>query len=162
MKSLLRIMKFTALLAALTGCSHKPPPPPPTVADLHFPVAVLYSTASSILYKDATDLGVIHMNLLIGSTQPPVLIDSDFNIYTMEKLASTHGGLWLMTHPSGSTEVTFELKRSPNSGLQAALDAMRAQLDTQTWRDDLDKKRKTLASQKTLTGMMDVLKDPDQ
>ena len=66
-----------------------------------------------------------------------------------------------MTHPTGVTNVEFTLARAAKSGLEAARDAMRAQLDKQTWRTDLDKKRKTLATQKTLPGMLEVLKDPN-
>ena len=44
-------------------------------------------------------------------TQPPFLIDSRLDIYRLEKLASVHGGMWLMANPSGTTEVTFELMR---------------------------------------------------
>jgi hypothetical protein len=70
-----------------------------------------------------------------------------------------HGDLWLMAHPVGNTEVTFVLKRAPASGLEAARAAMRAQLDMQTWRTDLDKKRAQLATQTTLEGMAALLHD---
>ena len=153
-------MKIAALLAMLAGCSRKPALPP-TVADLHFPVAVLFPSTTSLLYKDAADLGVMHTNLLTGPAGAPVLIDSDFKIYTMEKLSSVHGGLWLMAHPVGNTEVKFELQNAPASGLQAALDAMRAQLDKQDWRTDLEERRKSLAAQKTLPGMLKIFEVTD-
>jgi hypothetical protein len=156
-------MNLFALLAALAGCSRKlpPPPPAPTVADLHFPVVGLFPTAACLLYKNAADLGVMHMNLLMDYSSSPILIDSEFNIYTMEKLASTHGGLWLMAHPSGTTEVTFELKRAPKSGMEAARDTIRAQLDIQTWRDDLEKRRKKLVTETTLAGMLKIVEVED-
>ena len=157
-------MNLIAFFSALTGCSPKPvpkPQPPPTVADLHFPVVVLFPSTTSLLYKNAADLGVMHMNLVMNYSGLPVLIDSDFNIYTMVKLSSTHGGLWLMAHPSGTTEVKFELERAPKSGLQAALEATRAQLDAQTWRHDLEKRRKKLASQTTLPGMQKIVEVED-
>ena len=162
-------MNLFTLLAWLTGCSRKPAPPPqpavppPTVADLHFPVAVLYPRSLSLLFKDANDLGVMYVQVVINLDDAPTLIDSDFHIYTMQKLRSTHGGLWLMAHPSGGTEVSFELQRAPQSGLQAALDAMSTQLGKETWldADELDKKRAKLARQKTLTGMMGIVKPPD-
>jgi hypothetical protein len=143
----------------LAGCS--PEPPPPTLTDLHFPVAVLYSNASTRLCKDASELGVMGVQLMINSNSPPVLIDSDFNIFTLEKLRSTHGDLWLMLHPSGDTEVAFDLKRAPKSGLDAARAAMRAELEIQTWRTDMEKRRKTIATQTTLSGMMEVLRDDE-
>lgn len=131
------------------------------MADLHFPVAVLYSTSSCVLYNDAADLGVMHVNLVNGPEHAPTLIDSGFNIFTLENLRSTHGGMWLMAHPSGATEVAFELKTAPESGLQAALDAMRAQLDKQDWRTDLEERRKSLAAQKTLPAMLKILEATD-
>lgn len=148
------------MLAAITGCA--PKPVAPKVAELHFPVAVLFSTSSSVLYENAADLGVMHVNLVNGSTDAPTLIDSDFNLYTMENLRSTHGGLWLMAHPSDNTEVAFELKATSKSRMQAALAAMRVQLDKQTWRTDLEEKRSTLSAQKTLAGMIDTLHDAEK
>jgi hypothetical protein len=140
----------------LAGCSREPPP---VVADLHFPVAVLFSNSSAIRYDNAADLGVMPVQLVINSKFPPILIDSQFNILTLQKLSSIHGGLWLMVHPSGNTEVTFDLKRAPKSGLDAARSAMRAQLDMQDWRTDLDQRRTTLATQTTLPGMLTLLQD---
>ena len=155
-------MKLSALLALLTGCTPKPPPKA-GVADLHFPVAVLFPSASIVLFKDKVDLGVMHMNYVLDSGgASPVVIDSNFDIYTMERLRSTHGGLWLMAHPSGTTEVAFDLTRSPKSGLEAARKAMRAQLDKQTWRHEIEEKRKSLAAQKTLVEMVDLLHDQNE
>ena len=149
---------LSALLTLLSGCKAKQPP---KVADLHFPVAVLFSNSSSVSYKDAADLGVMHVNLIMMTDQSPALIDSNFEIYTMDHLRSTHGGLWLMVHPSGNTEVEFTLLRAQKSGLEAARAAMRAQLDKQTWRSDLDKQRAALAAQTTLSGMLDVLRSEE-
>jgi hypothetical protein len=155
-----RIALFSLLAVFGAGCTKKPSPPP-KIADLHFPVAVLYSNSSTVSYKDAADLGVMHMNLIIMTDQRPALIDSNFEIYTLDHLRSTHGGLWLMAHPSGTTEVEFTLTRAAKTGLEAARNAMRAQLDMQTWRDDLEKRRAALAKQTTLNGMLDVLRSDD-
>jgi len=146
---------LSVLLTLLSGCK---PKQPPKVPDLHFPVAVLFSNSSTVPYKDADDLGIMHVNLLVMTDQHPTLIDSNFDIYTMEHLRSTHGGLWLMAHPSGNTEVEFTLLRAQKSGLEAARAAMRAQLDKQTWRGDLDKQRAALAAQTTLNGMIEILR----
>ena len=106
-------MGLAALLASLAGCG---PKKPATVADLHFPVAVLHPGSSTVLYHTAADLNAMHVNhLILGTDGPAVLIDSEFVIFIMENLRSTHGGLWLMTHPSGVTSVTFELKRDKES-----------------------------------------------
>ena len=40
-----------------------------------------------------------------------MLIDSRVDIYRLDKLESTHSGLWLMAHPNGQTDVDFELQR---------------------------------------------------
>jgi hypothetical protein len=87
-----------ALFLSLAGCPKPPPPPPaaPTVADLNFPAAVLYTSSSCVVYKDAADLGVMNISFVINAKSPPVLIDSKLNIFTLEKLRSTHGDLWLM------------------------------------------------------------------
>ena len=153
---------LAVLLASLilfTSCTRKPaptpPPPPPTVSDLHFPVAVLYPNSYNQLFKDATDLHFMLTNLVISLDAPPLLIDSNFLICTMDRLKTIHGGLWLMTHPVGVTEVTFTLARAPRSGLEAAREAMRTQLDKQTWlhSDESKKLHATLARQTTLEGM---------
>ena len=111
-----------------------------------------------VLFKDATDLGTMRMGNLNTVTGPPPLIDSDFAVYTMAKLASAHNGLWLMTHPTSGTPVTFELERAPKTGIEAARDLMRPYLDQQTWRSDLEQKRRALAAEKTLPGMVSIVK----
>lgn len=128
------------------------------MADLQFPVVVLYSTALTILYKDAVDLSVMSVQLVINSRTPPVLIDSKLDVFTLQKLRSTHNGLWLIAHPAGATEVTFELKPAPTSGLDAARSATRAQLNLQTWRTDLEQRRKNLAVQTSLPAMLELLR----
>jgi hypothetical protein len=154
-----RILSRIPLFAMLlTGCT---PAPPPKVSDLQFPVVVLYTNASTRVFKDATDLGQMNTQTVINSNSPPVLVDSAFNIFTLEKLQSIHGGLWLMAHPVGITEVTFDLQRAPKSGLDAARAAMQAQLETQTWRDDIDARSKKIATQTTLDGMRELLKTDD-
>ena len=72
----------------------------------------------------------MHVNhLILGTDGPAVLIDSEFVIFIMENLRSTRGGLWLMTHPSGVTPVTFGLKREKESGAEAA-----RRLEPRDWR----------------------------
>lgn len=147
-------MRWTALFALLTGCRAKPP----TVADLKFPVAVNYQRAAVVLFTDATDLSTMSLGQLNGISGPPPLIDSSFTIYTLKDLRSTHGSLWLMAHPTGLTPVTFNLERAPKSGIEAARELMRARLDEQTWRDDLVEKRKALAAEQTLAGMVAIVR----
>jgi hypothetical protein len=152
------LMRWTAVIALLPGCRAKAPPP--SVADLHFPVAVIFGKAGVVMFKDAQDLGTMRIGHLNGVISPPPLIDSHFSIYTLAKLGSTHGGLWLMAHPTGFTPVTFELERAPKSGIEAARELIRSQLDAQTWRQDLEYQRGVLAAQQTLSAMVATLR-PD-
>jgi hypothetical protein len=153
------VMKWAALLALLTGCRPKPtPPPPPTVADLQFPVVVIFGKTSAVKFKDAADLGTMSMGSLNAVTGPPPLIDSSFAIYTLEKLGSTHGALWLMANPVGYTPVKFELARAPKSGIETARELMRLYLDDQTWRRDLEEMRRALAAERTLPGMFAIVR----
>jgi hypothetical protein len=151
-----RLIKWTALFSLLAGCRARPSPP--SVADLHFPVAVIFGTSSVVAFQDAADLSLMRMGNLNTITGPPPLIDSNFAIFTMTKLGSTHNGLWLMTHPTVGTPVTFELECAPNSGIDAARALLRARLDDQTWRRDLEQKRRALAAEKTLGGMVAIVK----
>jgi len=147
-------------LILFTSCTRKPepppPPPPPTVADLHFPVLVLFPNAYTVLFKDATDLHTMITGVVIALDQPPLLIDSRFNIRTLDYLKTIHGGLWLMMHPVGVTEVTFTLARAPKSGIDAAREAIRTQLDQLTLPADLEKTHAALAGQTTLKGMFNL------
>jgi hypothetical protein len=92
-----------------------------------------------------------HLNAV---TEPPPLIDSRFAIHPLGKLASTHNGLWLIAHPTGSTPVTFALERGRNSGIEAARTLLGQRLDEQTWRTDLDEARRALAHEQNLVRMV--------
>ena len=87
------------------------PPPPASVDALAFPVLVLFEQSGVVHHDDAADLRTMSVQRVVGSNSPPFLIDSRLDIYRLEKLASVHGGMWLMANPSGRTEVTFELVR---------------------------------------------------
>jgi hypothetical protein len=148
---------WAAMFGVIFGGCRPSPPKPVEVKDIQFPVLVLFSNSGASVYDRSEDLHVMHVNRVNLSDQPPTLIDSGFAIYTMEQLRSIHGGLWLMAHPSGTTDVTFELKRATESGKDAALRLVRQQLDKQTWRSDLERQRKLLEEQLTITAMANVL-----
>ena len=150
------VMRWTILFVLLAGCRVQPPPPP-SIADLHFPVAVIFGNASVVLFKDAGDLGIMQIGNLNTVTGPPSLIDSTFAIYSMVKLGSTHNGLWLMAHPTGPTPVTFELERASKTGIEAARELMKLRLDEQTWRTDIEQKRRALTAEQTLPGMVTIV-----
>lgn len=105
--SLLRRL-LAAGLVLLGGCA---PPAPPTAADLDYPVIVLFERSGIVAHDDATDLRTMSVQRIVHSHTPPYLVDSRLDIYRLHKLSSVHGGLWLMTHPSGHSEVDFELER---------------------------------------------------
>lgn len=150
------IVRWTFLLALLAGCRGRSAPPP-TVEDLRFPVVVIYGKSSAVLFQDATALGTARIADLNAVEGPPPLIDSDFNVYTLRELSSTHDSPWLMAHPTGSTPVTFRLERAEKSGVETARELMRARLDEQTWRGDLAERRDALANEQTLPGMIFIV-----
>jgi hypothetical protein len=154
MRVMLGAMGWAAIL--LAGC--KPAPvKPATSTDLAFPVVVLFSNSAALLYQRADELTKMHVNYVTGSDAAPTLVDSRFTIYSMAQLQSTHGGMWLMAHPSGTTEVTFELQRQAETGRAAALALFRQQLDKQSWRTDLDAARGNLSAQPTVESMFAAL-----
>lgn len=153
------VLRWAALLTLFAGCRSQPPPPP-TVAELHFPVVVDFGTAGLRQSANADELSTMRLGYLYGRDGAPPLIDSAFSIYTLEKISSGHGGLWHMANPNATMKVTFELARAPKSGIEAAREIFRARLDSQTWRRDLEEKRRALAAENTLTGMFSILQ-PD-
>jgi hypothetical protein len=98
-------LAFCALLAA---CK---PPPPPTAEQLAFPVLVLFPDSGVVRHDDAADLKQMSTQRVAGANSAPYLIDSNLDVYRLDRLESVHGGLWLMANPVGRTEVTFELVR---------------------------------------------------
>jgi hypothetical protein len=149
-------MRWIFQLALLAGCSRRPATPP-AVADLRFPVVGIYGKSSGVLFPDATALGTARIADLNAVVGPPPLIDSGFAIYTLRELGSTHGGLWLMTHPTGSTPVSFKLERAPKSGIEIARELLRTRLNEQTWRSDLAQRREALAKEPTLAGLFAIV-----
>jgi hypothetical protein len=98
----------------------------------------------------------MHTNYLTLNSEPLLLIDSKFKIYSLEHFQSTHGGLWLMAHPSGQTEVKFELK-AQKSGRENARELFVRQLEKETSLHDLEVRRQSLADEQTLAGMLAVI-----
>jgi hypothetical protein len=157
-----RVLRWLLPCALFAGCQRAAPPPAPArpaVADLHFPVAVIFGKATVVTFKDAEDLGSMWMGNFLSVDGPPPLIDSSFAIYRLSKLASTHSGLWMMVHPTGVTPVTFELEHAPESGIEPARALLLAYLDQRTSLSDLEQKRKKLASKKTLPEMLAIVQE---
>jgi hypothetical protein len=153
---LLRIPILSILLA---GCTQEKPA---TVEGVHFPALVLYGNAYSEFFVNADDLKSMYVQVVISQDTPPTLVDSDLAIYHLNALRSIHGGLWLMANPSGATEVTFDLARAGESGLDAARAAIKAQLLTQTWRDDVKERTEKLEKASTLKEMYAAIQTDDQ
>ncbi len=149
-------MKLASLVSFLGSCVWKPP----AIADLRFPVAVVHQSGGIVESSNADELQRMHVNYVVMGKEPPVLIDSGFRLYSLEKLRSTKSGLWLMMNPSGTTPVSFEMKSLP-SGAAAARDC----LLSHRWKgsDDAAKAewvRKKLAMEQTLAGMVAVMRAP--
>jgi hypothetical protein len=104
---------------------------------------------------------MMHTNYVVLSEATPVLIDSQFKIYAVERLRSTHNDMWLMAHPSGLTEVTFELKPQ-RSGREAARKLFMRQLEKQTWLVDLDERQHSLGVKQSLLEMVAVVQSQSQ
>jgi hypothetical protein len=165
LRFLLRALRWLVPCAFFTACERTPIPPAasqPSVNDLQFPVAVVFGRASVVKFTDSTDLGTMLVQNLITVDGPPALIDSHFVVYHLAKLRSTHNGLWLMANPTGVTPVTFELQRDPKTGIATARALLHARLDVQTWRTDLEQKRRELDSAQTLDAMLKIVQSPNQ
>ena len=102
----------------------------------------------------------MHTNYLTLNDRDPRLIDSRLNVFALEKLRSIHGGLWLMTHPSEITEVTFALK-SQKSGRADAQRLFAEQLRKQSWRDNQASRLESLGQSQTLLEMEQIVRPND-
>jgi hypothetical protein len=145
-------VKRLAAIVCLSLCASCGKKSPPKIESLQFPVVILFGNSATRVCKDPADLTTMHTNYLVLSEGAPVLIDSQFKIYAVERLRSTHNGMWLMAHPSGLTEVTFELK-TQKSGRQ---------LEKQTWLTDLDERRHSLGAKQSLLEMAAVVQSQSQ
>ena len=149
-------MKLASLVSFLGSCVSKPP----AITDLRFPVAVVHQSGGIVESSSADALQRMHVNHVVMGKEPPALIDSGLNVYSLEKLRSTKSGLWLMMNPSGTTPVSFELKPLP-SGAGAAREC----LLSHRWQgtDDAAKSewlRKKLSAEQTLVGMIAAMRAP--
>lgn len=95
-------------------------PPPVSPEDLAYPVLVLFPQSGSVRHDDAADLRVMSVQRVMGANGAVMLIDSRLDIYRLDKLESTHSGLWLMAHPNGQTDVGFELQRIGRADIEQA------------------------------------------
>lgn len=155
-------MRFGSLVSRtlgfllLIGCKEKPAPPASKLEEIRFPAVMLFSSSSIRICNDRNELTNLHTNYLKLNEGSPTLIDSEFKIYSLDQFQSVHGGLWLMANPSAMTEVKFELKAQA-SGQEKARELLVRQLEKQTGRDDLEERRKALASKQTLLEMAAAL-----
>jgi hypothetical protein len=145
-----RILGGTLIIFSFGSCQK--PERAPQIAELRFPLVVLFENSGPLLCQEPAAVKTMHTNYIKLNNDPPVLVDSEFNIYSLDHFRSVHGGLWLMTHPSEATEVSFELKPQ-KSGREKARDLFLHQLQKQTWRQDLKSKAEALSGSKTLLDM---------
>ena len=103
----------------LLGCNR--PPPPPTVADLQFPVLVVYPSAGFSTFENADNLKTMRLQKLLMSRDTAALIDSKLRVFLLENLKSNKNGMsiWI-SGGRGPTAVTFDLVATKESGLAAA------------------------------------------
>ena len=142
----------------LIGCSK---PPAPKIEKLRFPVVVLFENSSVRLCSGPDELTKMHTNNLTLNNEPPHLIDSKFDIFTMENLRSVHGGFWLMANPVAITEVTFDLKQK-KSGRSEAQRLCVEQVRKQTWRDDQASRLAALNRSQSLLEMEKAISPNDK
>ena len=154
-------MKRLAAIVCLSLCASCSKKSPPKIESLQFPVVILFGNSATRVCKDRADLTMMHTNYVVLSEGTPALIDSQFKIYAVERLRSTHNGMWLMAHPSGLTEVTFELK-AQRSGREAARELFTRQLEKQTWLTDLDERRHSLGAKQSLLEMAAVVQSQSE
>lgn len=148
----MRIRSFVAAAfgAVLAACKPAPPPSPETLA---YPVLVLFEQSGVVRHDDVADLKEMSTQRVVNANSAPFLIDSKLDVYRLEKLASTHGGLWLMANPVGRTEVTFELARVARAdAAQARALIVERDVDFRYQGDDAAKQR--LANAKTFAEML--------
>jgi hypothetical protein len=154
-------VKHLAAIVCLSLCTSCSKESPPKIEGLQFPVVILFGNSATRVFKDHANLTMMHTNYVVLSEATPMLIDSQFKIYAVERLRSTHNDMWLMAHPSGLTEVTFELK-AHRSGREAARELFTRQLEKQTWLVDLDERRHSLGAKQSLPEMVAVVQSQSQ
>lgn len=147
-----RTRNFVAIAvgALLAACK---PAPPPSVDDLAYPVVVAWESSGIVRHDDAKDLQVMSTQRVVNANSAPFLVDSQLDVYRLDRLASTHGGMWLMANPVGRTDVTFELVRVAQGDAARA----RALIARRTWeiREGNDSAAaKRLATANTLAEML--------
>ncbi|HET7843746.1 MAG TPA: hypothetical protein VFL14_06325 [Xanthomonadales bacterium] len=142
-----------ALAALLAACK---PTPPPTANDLAYPVLVLWEAGGVVRHDDAKDLQVMSTGRVVNANSPPFLVDSRLDVYRLDKLASTHGGMWLMANPVGRTDVTFELALEKQGDAELARRLIAERDVDFRYQGDAAAKEK-LAQSRTLAQMLDAI-----
>lgn len=140
-----------ALAALLAACK---PAPPPTPEALAYPVLVLFEQSGVVRHDDVADLKQMSTQRVVNANSAPFLVDSELDVYRVEKLVSTHGGLWLMANPVGRTEVTFELARVAHGDAAQARALIAERFVDIRGRDEEDAAKRQLAKAQTFAEML--------
>jgi hypothetical protein len=130
---------------------------PRRLAELRFPVLLIHNGTSVRVLRNPEGLEQMHVNHVVLPSAAPMLIDSDLNVYSLERLRSTRGGLWLLVHPSGTTPVIFELTPKGRGGADAARELLLSCKYLDADPDDDARKRRALGAERTLAGFIAVL-----
>lgn len=155
MSKSLSLLACAAWAGTLIGCSRAPVVVP--VDSLKFPVVLITGTRPTLavahiarVVVDKEDLSRMRSELYSGlsdttATDPPIVIDAAANLADMTQIKGEHGGLWMMTHPTGMMPITFTLIQRKQTGVEAA----RALIaDCEYIGPDLDKERRQLRSER--------------
>ena len=98
-------------VVARSMLSHPAPPPVPTVADLKFPVAVIFDESDCRIHHDAADLHVMGLMRVMAYKDWPYLVDNELNLFQLENLISEKNSWQIfLSMGNGSTPVSFTLK----------------------------------------------------
>ncbi len=86
-----------------------------TTADIQLPAILIHDRQSCEIIARPEELQTMHSNRYVHREQEPILVDSSFAIYTLERLRSRRHDLWLLITGPGQIEVVFTLKAWPDS-----------------------------------------------
>lgn len=138
----------------LVGCGKEPAP---RIEDLAYPVLVLFDKSGGVLHDDAVDLGTMSTQRVVMADEAPYLIDSRLDLYRLRSLRSTHGNAWLMLHPRGRTEVTFELERVSRADVAAARQWIETFDRNLTYAEDREERLERLRDADSLKALLDAV-----
>lgn len=134
---------------------------PATIADLKFPVLVLRPGKAELIVDLGSDGGTPPEEFSQRPIEGSIVIDSDFRMYTQRNVRCRQGEITmifraLLARP-GPLTYRFTLKRRWRSGLRPAQRQLLRCASYGGTAEDDSRKRRELASQTTMAGIIAVL-----